>query len=105
MAMHQHSARVADDEHRANRLSFAPFPTDVHRQIHDRLKRVERHTGFDLAEVAGGEGWARIVLLLLPACGCCCGGGCCSVDGDGIASASTTDPMCRNDPASVMPAT
>ena len=53
--MLQDLARVADDEHGADRLAFAAFAADFDGQVDDGLERFERHAGFELPQVAGGE--------------------------------------------------
>ena len=53
--MVQHLARVADDEHRADRLAFAPFAADLDGQVDHRFQRFQRHARFELPQVAGGQ--------------------------------------------------
>ena len=53
--MVQHLAGVADDEHRADRLSLAAFAADLDGQVDHGLERLQRHAGFELPQVAGGQ--------------------------------------------------
>ena len=51
----QHLARVADDEHGADRLALAAFPADLGGQVHDGPQRFQRHLRVELAQVLGAE--------------------------------------------------
>ena len=53
--MRQHLARVADDEHGADRMALASLPADLHGQIDDRPQRLQRHLRIELAQVLGAE--------------------------------------------------